>query len=433
MKIKRFFAADMRQAIRQVRSEQGPEAVILSSRAVDGGMEIISAVDYDQDLISEMVGSAEHSTETRREKEVQSSDTDSADSSSEDEGKAQQTGGVSPTAKKISSTNTSPTGAANVVWSQDPVLVEMRRELTLMKGLIQDQLSELAWGDYYRNQPLKAQHVKRLEELGFSPRLARQIIDTVREVRDPEKSWREVLYRLAKRIKVCGYDLIDRGGIIAVVGSPGVGKTTTLAKLAARFALQHGRRQVALISTDTYRIGAQKQLQTYGQILGVPVLITRRDRLNHTLEGLIDKKFVLIDTAGLSPRDLSATECFESNSNSSAIKTYVTLAANTQRAALDEEVRAFGVYGLDGCILTKLDEAVRLGDLLSVTIRHRLPLTYLSDGQRIPEDLHRVRVVDLLTRALVLGRRFGKAAAEDIAVTPSQKSKTKEMTTDAHI
>ena len=434
MKIKRFFAADMRQAIRQVRHEQGPEAVILSSHAVEGGIEIISAMDYDQNLISEMVQSAEKpqtasggASRTDSHSAAKASVNTSVSHSSVETARPR----VNPKAKPAACADQ--TISPQVATSHDPVLEELRRELASMKGLLQDQLSELAWGDYSRNHPIRAQHIKRLEGLGFSPKLARAIAESVREVRDPGKSWREVLYRVAKEIPVHRQDMMKHGGVVALVGPTGVGKTTTVAKLAARFALRHGRNRVALVSTDSYRIGAQKQLQTYGQILGVPVLMTSRDELGSVLENLSDKKLVLIDSAGMSPRDLRVDNRITTINSNTPIRTYVALSANTQRTALDEVIRAFGLGGLDGCILTKLDEAVSLGDLVSVIIRHRLPVAYISDGQRVPEDLHPARVADLVTRALSLAQKFGKAAAEETPTLPTLKRLTKEMTLNAHV
>jgi flagellar biosynthesis protein FlhF len=432
MKIKRFFAADMRQAIRQVRHEQGPEAVILSSRAVEGGIEIVSAMDYDQNLLSEMVQSAE--------KPLMAS---SRDGRMDYHGDAKVCANTSVRNSPVETAHTrvtlkakqaacqDPAISPQVPIPHDPVLEELRRELTSMKGLLQDQLSELAWGNYSRTHPLRAQHIKRLEGLGFSPKLARAIAESVHEVRDSVKSWREVLYRVAKEIPIHQQDMMKHGGVVALVGATGVGKTTTIAKLAARFALRHGRNRVALVSTDSYRIGAQKQLQTYGQILSVPVLMTSRNELGSVLEGLADKKLVLIDSAGMSPRDLRVNSRITTINSNTPIKTYIALSANTQRTALDEVIRAFGLGGLDGCILTKLDEAVSLGDLVSVIIRHRLPVAYISDGQRVPEDLHPARVVDLVTRALSLSQKFRKAAAEETPTLPTLKRPTKEMTVNA--
>jgi flagellar biosynthesis protein FlhF len=185
-----------------------------------------------------------------------------------------------------------------------------------------------------------------------------------------------------------------------------------------------------MISTDGYRIGAHKQLQTYGQILKVPVLIAAADRLKEILDGVSDKKLILIDTTGMSPRDSRLNDQISLLANHPFIKNHLVLSANTQRSALDEVIRAFSTLGLHGCILTKLDEAVSLGALLSEIIHHQLPLTYVCNGQRVPEDIHSARVNDLLTRTLSLSRRFEKTLAE--AAHP-QPLRTMEVKVNAQI
>ncbi|MCP4407866.1 MAG: flagellar biosynthesis protein FlhF [Gammaproteobacteria bacterium] len=433
MRIKRFFAADMRQAIRLVRTEQGPEAVILSSRAVNGGIEIISAMDYDQRLVSEMVYTAEKNRPSQ-EVEPVTKITEHSDRKVqgrlEEHAVSEQLTTPPPVAVKPQVLPASTEVGRPLVLdlkTQDPALKALQQDLAAMKGLLREQLSGLAWGDYSRNQPVRAQHVKRLKRLGFSPSLSRELADAVQEINDPVKSWREVLYRVAKKIPTSQGGIIEQGGTIALVGPTGVGKTTTLAKLAALFALRHGRDQVAMVNVDTFRIGAQKQLQTYGQILSVPVITTRLDELGMVLDGLTDKKLILIDTAGFGPRDPRNKKRFQLYSKISSITTYLTIASNIQRNALDEVVRTFGTMGLKGCILTKLDEAANLGDALSVIIRHGLPLVYVSDGQRVPEDLHPARVNNLLTRAVSLAKKFNENVDEGSPVWPMHLRKTQEV------
>jgi flagellar biosynthesis protein FlhF len=432
MRIKRFFAADMRQAIRLVRNEQGPEAVILSSRAVNNGIEIISAMDYDQNLVTEMVQTAEKNRTSSPSRDNLLTSPGPANVNhnlGEDDDVSQDT--QTPLQQSLASQviQDSPLSISQdkIKKPEDPALTKMQQELADMKGLLREQLSQIAWGNYSRNHPIRAQHIKRLSRLGFSHKIAKDIADSVQEVDDPVKSWREVLYRIAKITPLAQHNIMEQGGTIALVGPTGVGKTTTLAKLAARFALRHGRDQVALVNVDTYRIGAQKQLQTYGQILGVPVMMTRLDELNLVLEGVADKKLILIDTAGLGPRDPRNKKRFSLYSKISSISTYLTLAANTQPHSLDEVARAFAPLDLKGCVLTKLDEASNLGDALSVIIGHHLPLVYLSDGQRVPEDLHPVRISNLLTQAVSLARRFHSEIEEESPAWPMRVPRAQEV------
>lgn len=468
MKIKRFIAADMRQAIRMVRHEQGPEAVILSSREVDGGIEIISAMDYDQKLISEMVQTAEktlHPPPLRESPVIARQNQEPIQSAKSRQPTLKQPALEQKTTTQVNSGTKSPAAdseQAAVISSipdravkagnyaahdrkpqegqeawiqnitqpateQNQTLQSLQQELATMKGLLQEQLSQLAWGDYLRSHPVKGEHIKRLSRLGFERKLAHEIINAVREVDDPVKSWREVMHRIAKMVPVSKDNIIENGGTVALVGPTGVGKTTTLAKLAARYALRYGRDQLAMVNVDTYRIGAQKQLQTYGQILGIPVIMTGYEKLSLVLEGLADKKLILIDTAGFGPRDPRNKNRFERFSEISQITTYLTLAANTQRVALDEVVQIFGVMGLKGCILTKLDEATSLGQALSVSIRHRLPLAFISDGQRVPEDLHFPRVMNLLTQAMYLAQRFKEDSDEVSPIWPMRVTRAEEV------
>jgi flagellar biosynthesis protein FlhF len=429
MKIKRFFAQDMRQAIRQVRAEQGPDAVILSTRSVDGGIEIISAIDYDQNLLCEMVGASASPAPAR--------ETPGAGVAQAHESKEQSSEAAVPPPShthRVAQSRTGHTAPREPVCGpdQDAALLRMQRELNSIRGLLQDQLSRLAWADYSRAQPLKAGLIRRLRGMGFGPEQAAQIAGGVRESRDPHRAWREVLFGIAKRIPVTEDDILSQGGIVALVGPTGVGKTTTVAKLAARFSLRQGRHEVAMVSTDSQRIGAHRQLQTYGQILGVPVVQVASGELVETLHGLADKRLVLIDTSGMSPRDARLRTQLRALSDGSAIRVYLTLAANIQGCAREEVVGAFGVVGLKGCVLTKLDEAVSLGEALTVIMRHRLALAYVSTGQRVPEDLKPARISDLVSRTLSLAKKYEQAVDEEHAMSWTAPLSTTEVAANAH-
>lgn len=194
-------------------------------------------------------------------------------------------------------------------------------------------------------------------------------------------------------------DIVDQGGIYALVGPTGVGKTTTAAKLAARCVLRHGARKLALVTTDGYRIGAHEQLRIYGRILGVPVLLARDAKdLRATLHDLRHTHMVLIDTMGMSQRDRMVGEQVAMFRDSD-VRTLLLLAATGRGDTLDDVVRAYSGLGLAGCILTKVDEAASLAASLDVVIRHELRLYYVSNGQRVPEDLHLPNRPYLLHRA----------------------------------
>lgn len=202
---------------------------------------------------------------------------------------------------------------------------------------------------------------------------------------------------------------------MALIGPTGVGKTTTVAKLAARFALRHGQRQVALITTDSYRIGAHEQLRNYAQIMGIPMQVAGdRDELSSAIKSLYGKRLVLIDTAGMSQRDVRLSERLCTlGGGSPPVKNYLVLSAMAQSAVLNETIRAFQQVKLTGCILTKLDETASLGGALSAIIQHQLPVAYVSDGQRVPEDIHLARAHNLVARAVTFMRQNNQVPEEE--------------------
>jgi flagellar biosynthesis protein FlhF len=310
------------------------------------------------------------------------------------------------------------------VWSQEPTLMAMRNEITNLRGMLEQQLTGLAWNDLKKNNPQRAKLIKQLLELGFSPELADQVIQKAEgqgnnqndsKPQDYRRAWQLTLSSLAEKLPIKDDDVALSGGVVSLVGATGVGKTTTIAKLAARYALRHGRNNIVLITTDTYRIGALEQLRTYGRILGIPVKIAHnKKQLQDLLKMLSDKKFVLIDTAGMGQRDVRLMEQFSVISECAmGLKTLLVLSSTTHRAALDETIRSFSNVEINGCILTKLDETTNLGGALSVVTEHQLPVAYISDGQRVPEDLHLARAHTLINRCVSIARRANQPLDND--------------------
>ncbi|MDT8370538.1 MAG: flagellar biosynthesis protein FlhF [Gammaproteobacteria bacterium] len=378
MKIKRFQAADVRQAIKEVRDVLGPDAVILSNTRVDGGIEIVAATDYDE-------------AEFRRAAPVARS------SSHTDSPKVE----INPSSDPFRNVEPTPTRTTQNVWSQEPTLVQMRKEISSLKDMLQTQLSDLAWKDMERSSPTQVQLLQRHLQMGVQVELAKKLTSQTNPADDLETAWRHSLGALASQIDIPKTDIINTGGITALVGPTGVGKTTTIAKIAARCALKHGAKNVALITTDCYRIGGQEQLRTYARILGVPVRVARtHEELNESLNDLLDRRFILIDTAGMNQRDMQLAEKFAVLKNQShRIKNYLTLSATTQASVLNDIINAFSHLELSGCILTKTDETSSLGGAISALIRHQLPLAYECNGQQVPEDLSLARPNTLVRQA----------------------------------
>ena len=391
MKIKRFFAPDMRQAIKMIRESQGADAVILSNRKVDGGIEIISALDYDSSLFEEVNPAASNSSEqtTGSYSEPPDSTLASADAST----------GASTAARQ--DTNDRSRSAA-IEWSQDPAIIEMRNELKNMRGVLEHQLQNMALTDLERNQPEASELISRLTTMDFSREMAIELIKALKITSNIDDAWKATLIHLASKLQPSDNNILDRGGIVALIGATGVGKTTTVAKLAARFALRHGQQNVVLISTDRYRIGAHDHLMTYGRLLGVPTcMAANQAELKNLLLDHADKRLVLIDTAGMSQRDMRLSEQLDTlNKSGREIRKYLVMAANAQRGVLLQTVQAFSRIPLAGCILTKLDEAVTIGGALEAVIKYNLPLAYTSDGQRVPEDIQPARMHTLIAHAL---------------------------------
>lgn len=375
MKIKRFQATDVRQAIREVREVLGPDAVILSNTRVDGGIEIVAATDYDENQFKRSAPAPVEQTTQEQTPKVE----------------------INP-AKEPERAPTPP--QANI-WSQEPTLIQMRKEISGLKDMLQNQLSDLTWKDMERQSPTQVQLLQRHLQMGVQVELAKKITSKTGESGDLETAWRQSLGVLASQINIQQEDILNTGGIYALIGPTGVGKTTTIAKLAARCALKHGAKNVALITTDCYRIGGQEQLRTYARILGVPVRVAKtHQELGDSLNELLDRRFILIDTAGMNQRDIQLTEKFSLlQQQSQPIKNYLTLSATTQTSGLNDIISAFSHLDLNGCILTKTDESNSLGGAISALINHNLPLAFICNGQQVPEDLSLARPNTLVRQA----------------------------------
>jgi flagellar biosynthesis protein FlhF len=389
MKIKKFIAPDIRTAMKMVRDEQGPEAVIISNRRVAKGVEIIAAVDYDESLLVHWDNPSDEATpspENRGEDYSAGPESSNTDYSHIHGNQAEH--GLPP----------KPTGPSD---SRDEVLLSgMREELKYLRNIVEKRFFDLEWASYSMSNPINAEIIKRLVNSGVSSNLAREIARELPCSDNLENAWDAALVKLGNRLPVTSMDIVDQGGVIALVGPTGVGKTTTIAKLAARYALRRGVRHVALMTTDNYRVGAHEQLRTYGRLLDTPVRnALNKEELGSQLDDLLDKDLVLIDTAGMSQRDMRIAEQLSVLKESKAnIKVYLVVAATSQLAGLEETINVFRGIDLDGAIITKLDETTSIGPAISAMIEKRLSLAYVSDGQRVPEDLHLARVDKLINQ-----------------------------------
>ncbi|HNP34415.1 MAG TPA: flagellar biosynthesis protein FlhF [Woeseiaceae bacterium] len=375
MKIKRYLDKDMRRVLRQVREEQGPDAVILSNRRVEQGIEVIAAIDYDEALMRHAIG-----------------------------GNANASGVFDAPAAIIAANLPSQvpgrTPAVDDLADDDDVIDRagfggagsrsVKDELSSLRGMLETQMAGLIWKDTAEKSPLRAQMLRNLARLGVAADIANSIVDQLEPVDDVRRLWHAPLMSLAKMVPVHDDALLQRGGVIALLGPTGVGKTTTIAKLAARYAMRNGDDGIALVSADVYRIGAREHLTAFANIIGAKVYsASSPEELSALLTELGSKRLVLIDTEGRSPRDRELAKSLAAyGSNQDRVKFYLTLSAASQEAVLDEAIREFRKVPLEGCIVTKLDEAAQLGSVVSALIRNDLPACWFSDGQQIPDDLY---------------------------------------------
>lgn len=293
--------------------------------------------------------------------------------------------------------------AAEKVRALEAANAKMADEMGAIRGMIERQLAGFAWGELTRGAPVRAQIMSELLEAGFSAQLSRELTEVVPVDVSADQARSLVRNQIGRRMLTLESeaDLIERGGVYALVGPTGVGKTTTAAKLAARCVVRHGADRLALITTDGYRIGAHEQLRIYGRILGVQVHTVRdASELRRTLQDLAGKHMVLIDTIGMSQRDKMVAEQAAMLSGAGHVRRLLLLNATSRGDTLEDVVRAYEGPDLAGCILSKTDEAASLAPALDVVIRHELRAYYIANGQRVPEDLHLPNRAWLTHRAL---------------------------------
>ena len=280
---------------------------------------------------------------------------------------------------------------------------EMMSELRSMKGLIEERFGALAFMEKLQRQPRQALLAQKMLDCGFSPALIRKLVDALPANATDELEWAAgVLERNLATGEAEGA-IEDQGGVYAMIGSTGVGKTTSTAKIAAGFAARHGAGQLGLITLDAYRVGAHEQLRAYGRILGVPVH-TAHDRasLEDLLDLLSNKKMVLIDTAGMAQRDSRTLELLEMLQHRS-IKRLLVIDAAAQGETIEDVIVSWRAAECKGVVLSKIDEAVKLAPALDALIRHKLKTVGVANGQRVPEDWHRLSANALVHRALKSG------------------------------
>jgi len=373
MTVRKFVGKDSRSVMQQIRKEMGHDAMILSNRTVAGGVEFLVLTQEDVDLLA--------SAATIDNLSVRVAKPDSY----------------------VPSLGCNPHGT-----DMTGVISEIRS----MRTMLETQIVDIAWGASQKQDPSRVAILRETLDAGFSPALARYLANqfsaTGKCTPSEALNWTKTV--LADNLNCQSDDskLLAGGGAFALIGPTGVGKTTTTAKLAAKFVMQHGPGKLALITTDNYRIAGHEQLRTYGRLLGVMVhTVTDEVEMRIALDELKNKHTILIDTVGMSQRDKRVVSQIAMLRNSS-IKRLLCISATAQMGTLEEVVQAYG-EDLTGTIITKLDEAATLGGVLDVIIRNKLPLYYIANGQRVPEDLlipDGPKLIDRVFSEMKLARQF---------------------------
>ena len=444
MTVKRYFAETARECLRRVKAELGTDAIVVSNRAVDGGVEIMAMSADSLNALSQQSAPSPApapapllSREAPRAAPVPRPVVDDDDYTVSLSSKArspfqnwqppvqappppQRKAAERPPLRPLPPRGEKPASSAHVAaalqgamddrGANEPASAQVNQlmaEMQTIKAMLERQLAGFAWGEMSRQTPAKALLLAEMLEAGFSGVLARKLSDDMPSElsADEGRKWLKSSVNRRLRTLTNENDIVDRGGIFAVVGPTGVGKTTTTAKLAARCVVRYGAEKLALLTTDGYRIGAPEQLRIYGRILGVPVHVVRdSEDLRRTLSDLRDKHMVLIDTVGMSQRDRMVAEQAAMLVRAGEVNRLLLLNATSRGDTLDDVIRAYAGENLAGCILTKVDEAASLAPALDAVVRHGLLLAYVANGQRVPEDLH------LPNRNYLLHRAFKQLA-----------------------
>ena len=420
MQIRRFRAPDMRQAIRKVRDAVGPDAVILSNQRLPSGeIEIVAALDYDGSLPASMAApqakpSQPKTPTVEQNARLQEAERERQASLSYRQRIENARGEAPAAAETVSQLSTlafppappdePPIDEALSVTNaqQNRQFKEMEAELVKVKELLgQQKLMTQETGD-----PIVNRIKTKLKSLGISESITTRLLDDI-DLVGREDDWNRVLAHLAEHIPV-RINANELLGCIAFMGPTGVGKTTTIGKIAAQHVLKYGNGSVVLVTTDTYRIAAHEQLRTFGRILDVPVVVVNEySDLNDVLDKYADYSLVLVDTAGMNPRDRNLERQLLMMKRARAnLKKLLVLPCTSQRQVLKTVFDVYSQVRLDGCVLSKLDESASLGEAISIVIEEKLPVVYVADGQRIPDDIQPARAHNLISRAVYTAEQY---------------------------
>ena len=435
MNLKRFFGKNSREALNMVRRALGENAVIISNRAFEGGNEIIAVKEEEMHAmaIDGLVNDyPAQNMQSSLEKKIQeeSSYASRGEPMTLLEMLQQKNQQASPHLAQHKPEMSSPSPEPRIQMAQvkypepaKPIQIATQQanvspeasisnqeiskilsEMRSMRSALESQLTTLSWAGIQQHDPIKSQILSTLLSAGFSAALSRKLAEKLPANIDYGKAIAWLKSVLSKNLNALEdeSEMLQQGGVFALIGPTGVGKTTTVAKLAARYVMKYGTQNLGLITTDAYRIGGHEQLRIYGKILGVMVHSVKDEAdLKIALNELKGKHTVLIDTVGMSQRDQMVNEQIAMLSNTQTpIKRLLCLNATSTGETLANVVKAYKGKGLEGCIMTKIDEAATIGNALDAIIREQLKLYYVTNGQRVPEDILIANKQHLIQEAL---------------------------------
>lgn len=400
MQLKRFVAKDNHSALKLVKESLGPDAIIVSNRAVSEGVEILATAGLDELSIE------------------QSIDVDTGRS-------------APPTVNKKSSGRVTSETFSNALNSaeENVELNDMRAEIAKLRSVLDAEISAMKVGHWGQQSQARAELFEKLSRIGLGVDLVTQLVSCTDVTDDLQTASKKVLVKLKESIRISQHDPVEQGGIVVLHGPTGAGKTTTIAKLAARFLLKNDTQDLVMVCADNARIGAQEQLETYGKLLGVSVVSLRDSNDIDTLLGLLsDKKLVLLDTGGLTQSDLREPHLLIGmNKQLENVHHYLVVAATMQRSALERVFEVFANMNIKGTILTKMDEAIHLGDVMTSVLRNNIALSSWSDGQNIASDLHRADAALLVTKAMHLNKMACESKDDRILLSMLQNAGQKDQ------
>ena len=389
MKMQKYTAPDMRSALRKVRSEHGPDALILWTRRTAGVVELTVATD------PEAVANAEILTQAAR------------------------AAGADTVAIPVRSVSRPVAVPPAIIPPAVAGSAAIDSELKSLRHLLETQLAALAWNDLTRRAPVKAALMREFASLGLDRELGASLLESVTSDDELDRARQQVLAAFSGRLLTIDDRWTTRGGVLSLVGSPGSGKSSAVAGIAARWVLRNGPNGAVLVSAGDPRFGAFEQLARLGRLLGIPTYqVEEIEALPALLTRLGEQRLVLVDTGATGSRsdDPSVEE-----RNFATLRSIGSIAAvlpaTLQATAARQIAARYARWGVTACIATRLDEAASLGGLLSAVITAALPLVYVTDGTRLPDDLRPARSDELVALAVALQERHGNAADEDLLVS----------------